>query len=259
MNQQQLKSLRTRSAAKLTEDQVIEIRDLLVEGKLTYRQIAEMFRVTEPTIYNINKGKTWDHIEGLGAKIRARTSCGKLDEAQVLKIRDLLLEGILTYKQIAEMFGISVANIRVINAGKTWTHVEGMGSRIRVIKNKGEGLDESQVMKIRDLLIEGKLTMEEIGMMFGVSSYVVRLIDHGKIWVHVEGIGSKLKETKRSNRAKLNTDQAEEIRDLLIGGDLTNKEIGERFGVSRQTISYINEGKIWTNVERIGSKIRTKK
>ncbi|MGL5878544.1 MAG: hypothetical protein ACRC2V_12310 [Xenococcaceae cyanobacterium] len=250
-----------KSGAKLDEHLVMQIKDLLIEGKLTFREIAEKFDLSEHTIYGINSGKLWNHVKCEGVKLRTTRKGGaKLDETQVMQIRDLLAEGKLTYKQIAERFGVSFATIRVINAGKVWTHVEGIGSKIRVAKKKGEGdvdLDESQVMKIRDLLIEGKLAMKEIGAMFGVSFRIIRLINEGEIWTHVEGIGSKIK-THNLGNAKLNEDQVMKIRDLLLEGSLTLKEIGKKFGVSHQTISGINEGQVWTNVEGIGSKIKTR-
>lgn len=136
MNQYQSK-LAKFSKTKLDENQVVKIRDLLIERKLTYRQIAEIFNVSYWTVRNINNGKTWNHVEGIGSKIRKTTRGAKLDETQVAKIRDLLIEGKLTHQQIAKMFGVSFANIRVINDGKTWNHVEGMGSKLRPMKKKG--------------------------------------------------------------------------------------------------------------------------
>ena len=55
----------------------------------------------------------------------------KLNETQVIKIRDFLIEGILTFNQIAEMFGVSHGTIRRIDKGEIWVHVEGIGSKIR--------------------------------------------------------------------------------------------------------------------------------
>lgn len=47
--------------AKLTDDKVREIRALLSKG-LTTRKIADMYGVCDPTISNINTGKTWKHV-----------------------------------------------------------------------------------------------------------------------------------------------------------------------------------------------------
>ncbi len=48
--------------SKLTEEQVIKIKLLLKEGKLTQKEIAIMFGVHQPVISNIKTGRTWSHI-----------------------------------------------------------------------------------------------------------------------------------------------------------------------------------------------------
>ncbi len=47
---------------KLTEEQVIEIRKLLKEGKYYQWEIAEMYGVKEITISNINTGRNWKYL-----------------------------------------------------------------------------------------------------------------------------------------------------------------------------------------------------
>jgi DNA-binding XRE family transcriptional regulator len=46
-------------------------------------------------------------------------------------------------------------------------------------------------------------------------------------------------------RAKLNEEQVLEIKRLLAEKDLTHEKIAKRFGVSRQTITHIKNGKYW--------------
>jgi len=48
--------------SKLKIPQVIEIKTLLIEDKLTQREIAKIFAVGTTTIYNIARGKNWKHI-----------------------------------------------------------------------------------------------------------------------------------------------------------------------------------------------------
>jgi DNA-binding XRE family transcriptional regulator len=48
---------------KLTEEQVIQIKLLLKEGKLTQQEIADIFGVSQMTISLIKSGKKWSHIE----------------------------------------------------------------------------------------------------------------------------------------------------------------------------------------------------
>jgi DNA-binding XRE family transcriptional regulator len=166
----------------------------------------------------------------------------------------------MTYKQISDMFGVSCQTIRLINNGESWTQVEGIGLKIKTERIGSIKLDNTKVAEIRNLLIEEKLTMKQIGEIFNVSPQTIGLINKGGSWTNVEGVISRIRGSRQSNNnIKLNIDQVKEIRDLLIEGNMTFKEIGERFGVSSQTIYLINIGKIWTNVEGIGSKLRTKK
>jgi DNA-binding XRE family transcriptional regulator len=180
------------------------------------------------------------------------TSGSKLSEVEVKQIRGLLVEGKLTFKQIAKMFGVSCQTIRLINNGESWTQVEGIGLKIKTKRTGSIKLDNTKVAEIRDLLAKEKFTMKQIGEIFNVSPQTIGLINKSG--------GSRIRGSRQSNNnIKLNVDQVKEIRDLLIEGNMTFKEIGEKFGVSSQTIYLINIGKIWTNVEGIGSKLRTEK
>ncbi len=105
----------------------------------------------------------------------------------------MLAEGILTFKQIAEMFDVSFQMIRVINDGEAWTDIEGVGSKIRTRKRGNVKLNETQVVEIRDLLVNRKLTFKQIAEMFDVSVFTIYSINKGKIWTHVEGIGSRIR------------------------------------------------------------------
>jgi predicted XRE-type DNA-binding protein len=49
--------------SKLTEEQVIQIKLLLKEGKLTQQEIADMFGVCQTTISNIKHRRIWSNIE----------------------------------------------------------------------------------------------------------------------------------------------------------------------------------------------------
>lgn len=50
-------------SAKLTDDDVREVRKELREGKMTQRKIAEMFGVVPMVITDIKKGRSWTHVE----------------------------------------------------------------------------------------------------------------------------------------------------------------------------------------------------
>lgn len=70
----------------------------------------------------------------------------------------------------------------------------GVNSSIR--KNKGTGsqnheakLDEHDVVRILELLQEGKLSFKQIGTIFGVTKSTINNIARGKTWKHVSSSG----------------------------------------------------------------------
>lgn len=48
---------------KLVSQDVIQIKFLLKEGKLTQQEIADIFEIKQVTISDIKRGKNWSHIE----------------------------------------------------------------------------------------------------------------------------------------------------------------------------------------------------
>lgn len=48
---------------KLTEEQVIQIKILLLEGKLTQQEIANMFNTSRQIVYLIKNEKIWKHVK----------------------------------------------------------------------------------------------------------------------------------------------------------------------------------------------------
>jgi DNA-binding XRE family transcriptional regulator len=49
--------------AKLTEEQVHEIKRFREDLNSSYNELAESFGVSEKTIYNIINGKRWKHVQ----------------------------------------------------------------------------------------------------------------------------------------------------------------------------------------------------
>ena len=47
---------------KLTEEDVIEIRELHASGKWNQRELADIFGVSKPHISNIIRGKKWHRV-----------------------------------------------------------------------------------------------------------------------------------------------------------------------------------------------------
>lgn len=54
--------------------------------------------------------------------------------------------------------------------------------------------------------------------------------------------------SEKNVKAKLTSDQVQSIRAEYARGGVTQKELGRRYGVRQQTISWITSGKHWTRV-----------
>ena len=59
------------------------------------------------------------HVDNRGQ----RHGMSKLSEKDVRQVRQLLRQGHLTQKEIAERFGVGRANISSIHRGKSWSHI----------------------------------------------------------------------------------------------------------------------------------------
>ncbi len=112
------------SWAKLTKDDILEIRKLLAEGVIQ-RRIAEKFKVSPATICYINKNATWNpnkEIRNRGRPKGEECPWTKLYEGEVIKIKELILKG-FSQKRIADEFKVSQGTISKIRLGKAWRHI----------------------------------------------------------------------------------------------------------------------------------------
>lgn len=116
------------TSAKLSKEQVIQIKRLLITGNYTQREIAEMFEVTRETIKCIKTGKSWSYVEIDGfipskySMKGADNPTSKLTDEDVVEIKLMLKDGIKQQK-IADLFGVTRSTIYKIKTGKTWSNI----------------------------------------------------------------------------------------------------------------------------------------
>lgn len=126
---------------KLTVGQVKVIRVLGQEGRLSYREIATMFDVSEAAIATILERRSWAWLkEDFPIKEEQRTSPkskrsspiyraihswknAKLDPDKIKEIFRLYKTGDYSRKQLAQMFGVSTTNVCDILKRKIWAWV----------------------------------------------------------------------------------------------------------------------------------------
>lgn len=110
-------------SSKLVESQVLEIRKLLLENKLTCKQIGEKFGISADSVMEINRGTAWTHVKGIGKRLRDKKRNSKLSEDNVRHIKKLLFEGAKS-NTICKIFGITKATVSSIRLNKTWNSVK---------------------------------------------------------------------------------------------------------------------------------------
>lgn len=109
------------STAKLTNKEVKEIHELILKKELTISEIADKFEVSEETIFNIQSGKTWSKLTGIGCPSKY---LHKLTKKEVLRIRELLPK--LSNVEIAYRYHVNPKTISDIRWGRTWSAVTGI-------------------------------------------------------------------------------------------------------------------------------------
>ncbi|MEB3151180.1 MAG: hypothetical protein VKL60_19445 [Sphaerospermopsis sp.] len=98
--------------SKLNKEQVLEIRELLLQGYNT-QYIANKFNVSKLTISDIKLGKTWKEL----GKFYIKGKLNKITPEQALKVIDLLNDG-LSQRNIQKLTGICRPTIKDIQNGK---------------------------------------------------------------------------------------------------------------------------------------------
>lgn len=192
----------------------------------------------------------------------------------VIKLsRDGKCVGILAHRVSYELSGREIEdglivchscdNPSCVNPSHLWMGTDADNSKDKVSKNrhtKGSDawiakLSESQIPEIYKLYSDG-WTQSEIGAKFEVSPKVISSILTGKSWKHVQStVCVDLQESKLANvrtarfaRSPLKESDVREIRQLWSLKELTQTQIGEIYGVGRETIWKIINNKTWTHV-----------
>jgi hypothetical protein len=106
-------------AAKLTDEDVLKIKQLFVEYKLGNTEIASRFNVGYTTIGKIRNGSIWKNV---GAHLVFKPIGPRgLSGEDIPKIRALHKEGHYT-SAIARLYGVNEVTIRSVLKGRSWVN-----------------------------------------------------------------------------------------------------------------------------------------
>lgn len=163
--QKQLQTMRqngSRNTQKLTEQQVLEIVELLRVGAKV-KDIADAYMVSIDCIYQIQSGLKWSYLTGIDyASSTSRKH--RLTEADVIQIKLRLRDTDDTAERIAQDYRVQQSTIAAIRIGRRWAHI------------KVEGFTEGKQLKSTDCIEEIQslksqgLTNAEIAKILGIKS-----------------------------------------------------------------------------------------
>lgn len=178
------------SSSKLTDGDILEIKEMLINN-VPYKEIMERFGIKSNTITAIRKGTTWSHLTGFSKetyydKRKGYNEKSKLKPEDVLEIKYLLEEGILSIKDIAKQFCLGKTMVTNIFKGYIWSSITGYSKETVVdrrlsVRNLAK-LTPRQVREIKSLLREKIIHKKDIAKHYNISLSTVKSIHRGKTW-----------------------------------------------------------------------------
>ena len=109
------------SGIKLTENTIVEIKNLLILGKRPI-DISKELNISESIISNIKSGKNWSDVGVNLSNYHIKRRRQNLSTETVRKIKKFIRDG-LTNKEIAEKFGITKNCVSCIRCGFRYKNI----------------------------------------------------------------------------------------------------------------------------------------
>lgn len=106
----------------LPDSDIEEIKELIIEGDLSDREIANRFGTSEGVVERIRQGKTYTQV-GPALYDRYHRSRSKYSEDVVRRVHELALTGKYTHRQIGQMLGIPRPTVTSILNGESHRHL----------------------------------------------------------------------------------------------------------------------------------------
>ena len=154
-----------------TEDELAEIYDELLNTDYSLTEIGKHFGVSYGLIEKINKGWTYRNDK---YQYPLREFC--LSEDKLNSLIDDLKNTKLTYKQLADKYGLNINHVKSINAGRSW-HKDFYTYPIRRINFNG---DKEMVNALKDDLMYTNDSFETLADIYDCSWSTIRRINIGE-------------------------------------------------------------------------------
>lgn len=226
------------NTAKLTAEQVIEIRQLRDEESYSCGTIAVQFGVQLSTIARIVNGTAWKQID-TPAETPIPTIARSNEEWQpVIGWENYLIS---SHGRVAHLLSLSrraddYLRIQLQCAGKS----RSVYVHTLVAKAFLPDYSDNLLISHRD----GDRSNNRVNNLF-----LITTSERNQRTIERFGSQPGVKKGADNNMAKLTESTVREIRQLYASGEYSCRKLGERFGVTKQTVWHIVKQKTWQHVE----------
>jgi len=167
----------------LTNEEVKQICELLMDLSNSISEISKMFSVSSGVVYKIYAKNSWKSISK-DFNFPTRPKRNKLNKKTAYKVCVMLLDLNNSFKFMSEKFNVSVGTIYEIYMGKNWkTTSHNFDFPIRKTQIK---LNETSVKEIVNMFkLVPKLTNTKIGDMFNVNNRTISSVRTRTTWSEI--------------------------------------------------------------------------
>lgn len=186
--------------------------------------------------YNLTKGGKWSNSSQL--------LCGSAED----EIKDLIKNSDYTFKQIGDLYGVSLSCISDINREKTFFESDRDYS-IRKTPTRSI-LNAEIVNEIISMLQETNNSIENIALSIGVKAYTVGEINRGKNSWCPKHLAYPIRKGIKQNtyQNKIDQEQVKEICYQLIFTNNTLDNIAKQYNLGKNTVGDISRGITWKEI-----------
>lgn len=178
----------THGRAKLTEKQVVAIRQRYKGAYGEQTALAKEYGVSPDLIGKIVRAEVWTHMEDakpFSAERHVRKGA-KLRAEQVVEIRGRYTGGYGQQTALAREYDVPVTVIRKVVSGKSWQGTAFNGGPAFGEHHGRAKLTDRQVRRIRRYFDAGDTTVNKLAERYGVGRQILRDIVYRKTWKHID-------------------------------------------------------------------------
>ena len=177
----------THGRAKLTEKQVVEIRQRYTGAYGEQTAFAKEYGVSPDLIGKIVRGEVWTHMpdaQPITVPHHVKRAA-KLQPEQVVEIRQQYTGGYGQQKALATKYGVPVSVVRKVVRGETWKNLSQPGPVFGERHGRAK-LTDRQVRRIRRRFDSNDATVNKLAETYGVGRQIIRDIVYRKTWKHID-------------------------------------------------------------------------